>query len=126
MKMVEEFHMIVDMILGDNDLDNLDDFGGFARLDYYKMLLWINLKDEEKIKEVCSMITKSFKARFVRETYCRSSRPYSDIRRSWKIYPMSLWDKECPISKKYLLALCDKDQHKEVLTFEYIRDSRHN
>ncbi|CAL9238459.1 unnamed protein product [Arabidopsis halleri] len=110
-KMVEEFHMLVEAMRDDSDHYWLRE--KLARLGYYKMLLWIKLKDEEKIKEVCSMIIKRFKEKIAVEKNC--SKP-PVIRRGWEIHRMELCNKQCPkLTKHYLLALCEKDQHKEVL-----------
>lgn len=80
MKMVEEFHMIVEAI---RDYANSS-----PRLGFYEMLLSIKLKDEEMIKEACSMIINSFK----------------ELRESTET-----------ITENYLLALVEKDQHMEIL-----------
>ncbi|EOA34101.1 hypothetical protein CARUB_v10021602mg [Capsella rubella] len=112
-KMVEEFHMLVEAIRGDGESEWLQQ-EKLARLCYYKMLLWIKLKDEEKIEEVCSMIIKSFKAKITKEE--NPLKPTIILRRGWRIHRVKLCDKKCPSSiENYLLALCDKDQHKEVL-----------
>ncbi|EFH68267.1 hypothetical protein ARALYDRAFT_892898 [Arabidopsis lyrata subsp. lyrata] len=96
MKTVEEFYMTFDMIRYGQRISNSSP--EFARLGYYVMLLWIQLKDEEKINEVCSMIIKKY------EEYCSFNR--------------------CRLTEMYLLALCEKDQHKEVLMILETLDTR--
>ncbi|EOA34373.1 hypothetical protein CARUB_v10021897mg [Capsella rubella] len=96
MKMEEEFYRIFDMIRDGQWIDHSSP--EFTRFGYYELVLWIQLKDEEKIEGVCSMIIKSFKE------HCSGKR--------------------CLLTESYMFALCEKDQHKEVLRILETLDTR--
>ncbi|KAA8526940.1 hypothetical protein F0562_008831 [Nyssa sinensis] len=78
MGLVEEFHFFFGVIRDENP-------NSLSRLAYYEMLLWIRLKNEDKIRELCNSIAVD------------DGGDKSNFR------------------ENYLLALCESDRKKELL-----------
>ncbi|XXG82968.1 hypothetical protein AAC387_Pa10g0838 [Persea americana] len=78
MGMIQEFHFFSKFVKDENP-------SSFSRLAYYEMLLWIAVKDEEKVQELCNSVGLDSSSHSL------------------------------ALAENYLLALCKHDMQKEIL-----------
>lgn len=78
MRMIQEFHFFSKFVKDENP-------SSFSRLAYYEMLLWIAVKDEEKVQELCNSVGLDSSSHSL------------------------------ALAENYLLALCKNDMQKEIL-----------
>lgn len=78
MEMVQEFHFFSRLIKDENS-------ASYARLGYYEMILWIRVRDESKVEELCKSV---------------------GVNKS---------EGSLTLAENYLLALCENNMEKELL-----------